>query len=41
MKLIKAEEMPARGDMDGKAVWMRVIEAIEELWDTKPEGTVH
>ena len=38
---MKADEMLARGDMDGKAVWMRVIEAIEELWDTESEGTVH
>lgn len=38
---MKADEMLARGDMDGKAVWMRVIEAIEELWDIKPEERVH
>lgn len=38
---MKADEMLAKGDMDGKAVWMRVIEAIEELWDTESEGTVH
>ena len=35
---MKADEMLAKGDMDGKAVWMRVIEAIEELWDTEQKG---
>ena len=35
-----ADEMLAKGDMDGKAVWLQVIKAIEELQATEPEGAV-
>ncbi len=27
------------GDLDGKATWMRVIEAIKELLDQQPPGS--
>lgn len=29
------------GELDGRAVWLRVMEAIKELQDTKPDGTMH
>jgi len=35
---MRADEMLAKGNMDGKAVWMRVIESIEELQATEPES---
>jgi len=38
---MKADEMLAQGNLDGKAVWMRVIESIEELQATEPESAVH
>jgi len=38
---MRADEMLAKGNMDGKAVWMRVIESIEELQATEPESAVH
>ena len=38
---MKADEMLAQGNLDGKAVWMRVIEAIGELQASEPEGTLH
>jgi len=38
---MRADEMLAKGNMDGKAVWMRVIEAIGELQATEPEGAIH
>ncbi len=28
---MKADTMLDRGDMDGKAVWLRIIKAVEEL----------
>ena len=37
---MKADEMLAKGDMDGKAIWMRVGKAVEELLSkTPPQGT--
>jgi len=36
-----ADEMLEKGDLDGKAVWLRVGKAIEELQATEPEGPVH
>jgi hypothetical protein len=36
---MKADKMLDAGDMDGKAVWMRVIKAINELLaKERPEG---
>jgi hypothetical protein len=34
----RADEMLEAGDMDGRRVWLRVLEAIKELSDTKPPG---
>ena len=38
---MKADEMLAQGNVDGKAVWMQVIEVIEELQMTEPETALH
>ena len=40
---MKADAMLDKGDMDGKAVWLRVVKAIEELLRNGPksEDTVH
>jgi len=38
---MKADEMLAQGNLDGKAVWLGVIKAIEELQASEPEGTLH
>ena len=37
---LKADEMLAQGNLDGKAVWLGVIKAIEELqvMEERPEG---
>ena len=36
----RSYECPEKGDLDGAAVWSRVIQVIEELQDTVP-GTLH
>ncbi len=28
--------MLERGDLDGRAVWRRILKAVEELLDTRP-----
>ena len=38
---MRANELLARGDMDGAAVWRQVITAIKELQNMKPNGAVH
>jgi len=38
---MKADEMLAQGNLDGKAVWLGVIKAIEELQATEPRGIAH
>lgn len=38
---LKADEMLAQGNLDGKAVWLGVIKAIEELQTKEPVGAVH
>ena len=35
----KADKCLEAGDLDGKAVWMRVIQAIKELLDQQPPGS--
>ena len=35
---MQADKCLAAGDLDGKVVWMRVIEAIEELLDRRAPG---
>jgi len=39
----RADELLAAGDMEGRGVWLRVVEAVRELGKTgaAPEGTVH
>jgi hypothetical protein len=34
----RADEMLEAGDMEGRRVWQRVVEAVRELSDTKPPG---
>ena len=33
-----ADACSEKGDLEGKAVWLRVIRAIEELQRTRPRG---
>ncbi len=35
---MKADAMLDKGDMDGKAVWLRVVKAAAELLDMEPRG---
>ncbi len=35
----RADELMETGDMDGRAVWLRIVKAIEELLsEERPEG---
>ena len=38
-----ADDLLAAGDMDGRGVWLRVVEAVRELSEAGPApvGTVH
>ena len=38
---IRADQMLKQGDLDGRNVWVRIIEAIHELRDVKPHGMKH
>ena len=33
---MRADELLEAGDMDGERVWIKVLEAVRELTDTKP-----
>ena len=33
---VQADAMLDKGDLDGQAVWLRIIRAIEELLSTRP-----
>ncbi len=36
---MRADELAADGDMEGRAVWLRILKAIEELLsEERPEG---
>ncbi len=36
---MRADELMETGDMDGRAVWLRIVKAIEELLsEERPEG---
>ena len=35
---MRADELLAAGDLDGQAVWKRIIRAIKELQDRGPPG---
>lgn len=37
----RADALAAQGDTEGKVVWLRILEAIEELQNTAPSGAVH
>jgi len=39
--LKRANALAAQGDVVGKVVWLRILEAIEELQSTVPVGPVH
>lgn len=38
---VRADRMLDAGDLDGAAVWRRIVAAIEDLQKTKPGGAVH
>ncbi len=40
---MRADELLDKGDLDGYAVWKRILRAVEELQGTapKPGGAVH
>ncbi len=36
---MRADELMERGDLDGRAVWLRILKAVEELLaKERPEG---
>ena len=37
----RADALASQGDAAGKVVWLRILEAIEELQNTEPAGPVH
>jgi hypothetical protein len=37
----RADELLAAGDMEGKGVWLRVVDAVRELSIAAPAGMVH
>ncbi len=38
---MRADELMEAGDMDGGAVWLRVLAAVKELMAMEPDGAVH
>ncbi len=38
---MRADAYLEQGNMDGRAVWLRVMAAIKELEATEPNGVVH
>ncbi len=38
---MRADAMLDKGDLDGYAVWKRILRAVEELQREKPEGQLH
>ncbi len=38
---MRADAMLDKGDLDGKAVWLRILDAVKELQSTAPVGPVH
>jgi len=38
---MRADALLENGDLDGVAVWKRVLRAIEDLTSNAPDGTVH
>ncbi len=37
----RADALLKQGDMDGRRVWLRIMEAVKELSDTTPTGVIH
>ncbi len=38
---MRADELMETGDMDGRAVWLRIVKAVEELLaKERPEGRI-
>ena len=37
----RSDALAAQSDAAGKVVWLRILEAIEELQNTRPTGPVH
>ncbi len=37
----RADTLGSKGDLEGMAVWLRILEAIIELQSTVPSGAVH
>ena len=38
---MRGDELLAQGDMDGTAVWRRVLDAVKALERTEPSEMVH
>jgi hypothetical protein len=38
---MRADELMDQGDMEGRAVWLRIKAAVEELLRTEAEGAVY
>ena len=38
---MRVDAMLDKGDLDGLAVWMQVLKAVNELLSKEPEGAVH
>ena len=38
---MRADEMLEKADLDAYAVWQRIVEAVNELLNQEPDGTVH
>ncbi len=36
---MRADQLLEKGDMEGRAVWLRIIKAVEELEATEPPGS--
>ncbi len=37
---LNADAMLENGDLDGQAVWLRILKAVDELLETQPGGVV-
>ncbi len=37
----RADTLGSKGDLEGMAVWLRILEAVKELQNTVPSGAVH
>jgi hypothetical protein len=37
----RADELAAAGDTEGVVIWLRIIDAVDQLTNTTPRGPVH